>query len=134
MTDPTRPALPYVLPMAGFLLLTALEGALPTSGRGPDPFWYPLAYTIKVAVVAGLAWACRSSWRDLAPRPAPWVLALAAALGLVIAAASGWGWTVVIRHSPSSVAGRALIPTSCPRPDSGGSWRSDCSAWCSWSP
>src|SRR4051794_36281618 len=89
MTEPattSRPVLPYIVPMVGFLVLTAVEGYLPTSRGGPDPVWYPLVYTLKVVVVAGLAWMCRSTWRDLAPWPGPATLALAAALGLGVAA------------------------------------------------
>jgi CAAX prenyl protease-like protein len=89
-----RQALPYVLPMAGFLVMTAVEGYLPSTGGRPSPLWYPLAYTAKVAVVAGLAWGCRSSWRDLAPRPGPKWLALAVVIGLLVALAwvglEGW--------------------------------------------
>jgi CAAX prenyl protease-like protein len=72
--------------MVGFLALTSLEGYLPTRGGGVDPFWYPVVYAIKVAIVAALAWMCRSTWRDLAPRPSPGALALATALGLGVAA------------------------------------------------
>jgi CAAX prenyl protease-like protein len=83
---PARPLLVYVIPMAAFLALTSVEGMLPRGADGgPSPLWYPLAYTLKVAIVAGLAWACRSAWRDLAPRPGPGVLALAIALGLAVA-------------------------------------------------
>ena len=37
--------------------------------RRASPHWYPLAYAAKVAIVAALAWACRSTWRDLRPLP-----------------------------------------------------------------
>jgi len=72
------PWLPYVAPMAAFLLLTAAEDAWPGG--------YAVAYVAKVAVVTAVAWACRSTWRDLAPRPGPAALGLAIALGLGIAA------------------------------------------------
>jgi CAAX prenyl protease-like protein len=94
---PMRPLLAYVVPMAAFLALTAVEGMLPTgAGGGPSPLWYPLAYTLKVAIVGALAWACRSSWRDLAPRPSPGVLAVAIALGLAVAAV----WVGLDGHFP----------------------------------
>ena len=89
MPEPTAPlltALPYVVPMVGFLAFTSLEGYLPTRGGGVDPFWYPVVYAIKVAIVAAVAWMCRSTWRDLSPRPSPGALALATALGLGVAA------------------------------------------------
>lgn len=80
-----NPALPYIVPMAGFLALTQVEAYLPVTGGQVSPFWYPLTYAAKVAIVAGLAWACRSSWRDLAPRPGPRDLILAVLLGLLVA-------------------------------------------------
>jgi CAAX prenyl protease-like protein len=82
--------------MVGFLALTAAEGYLPTRGGGIDPFWYPVVYAIKVAIVAVLAWMCRSTWRDLAPRPGPGALALATALGLGVAAI----WVGLDGHYP----------------------------------
>ncbi len=99
MTEPTTPspsALPYVAPMVGFLAITAAEGYLPTRGGGVDPLWYPVLYAIKVAVVAALAWMCRSAWRDLSPRPSPGALALASALGLGVAAL----WVGLDGHYP----------------------------------
>src|SRR4051794_24088802 len=87
--DLDRPALPYIIPMAGFLLLTQAEAYLPGTADGKASSWYPLAYAAKVAIVAALAWACRSSWRDLRPWPGPAWLALSAAPGLAIAAL--WG-------------------------------------------
>jgi CAAX prenyl protease-like protein len=79
-----QPALPYVIPMAGFLILTSVEGYLPVRGTPPSPAWYPLAYTFKIAVVVALIWLCRSTWRDFAPRPRARSAALAAALGLLV--------------------------------------------------
>ena len=88
MTEPAsapHPVLPYVVPMFGFLALTSLEGHLSGTGSGPASLGYPLAYTLKVALVTPLAWACRSSWRDLAPWPGVRSLAPAAAVGLLVA-------------------------------------------------
>ncbi|HEY2155223.1 MAG TPA: CAAX prenyl protease-related protein, partial [Isosphaeraceae bacterium] len=71
--------LPYVAPMATFLLLTNLEGY-------PPPAWYPLAYAAKVAIVTAVVIACRSTWRDLRPRPSTGALALAVGVGLAVTA------------------------------------------------
>jgi CAAX prenyl protease-like protein len=91
-----RPWLPYVAPMAAFLLLTNAEGWLPTSDGRADPRWYPIAYAAKVGLVSAVAWACRSTWRDLAPRPGPAVLGLAATLGVAVAAV----WVGLDGHYP----------------------------------
>src|SRR5690349_47957 len=90
------PWLPYVAPMVVFLALTAVEGSLPGTTERSASRWYPLAYSIKVAVVAAVAWACRSTWRDLAPRPGPGGLALAVVLGLGVAAV----WVGLDGHYP----------------------------------
>ena len=83
--DPFRAIVPYVVPMFGYLTLTTLEGYLPTAAGGaPSPLWYPAAYALKVAVVAGLMVAYRSTWRDLAPWPGVRNLALSMALGLAV--------------------------------------------------
>jgi CAAX prenyl protease-like protein len=73
-----REMLPYVAPMFTFLVLTSLEGYL------PDPAWYPMAYTTKVALVALVAWLCREAWRDLRPMPSALGLALAVVAGFVV--------------------------------------------------
>jgi CAAX prenyl protease-like protein len=83
----TRALVPYAIPMAGYLVLTTIEGYLPTAaGGGPSPFWYPLAYAVKVAVVAALMWVCRSTWRDLRPWPGVAAIALAVGMGLAVTA------------------------------------------------
>ena len=76
---PPPPWLPYVAPMAAFLVLTSAEGWFGARA-------YPVAYAIKVALVAAVAWACRSTWRDLAPWPGWGAIAAGVALGLVVAA------------------------------------------------
>ena len=87
--DPLSPRmawLPYVAPMATFLLLTSLEGYLP-KGSGDSPSaWYPLAYAAKAAIVAAVMFACRSTWRDLRPRPSARAVGLAVGLGLAVTA------------------------------------------------
>jgi CAAX prenyl protease-like protein len=82
----TRTALPYVVPMLGFVALTAAEGWIAGEWGASRPIVYPVAYTFKIAIVACLAWRFRAAWRDLAPRPGALGLALAALLGLVVAA------------------------------------------------
>ena len=84
-SSPPSP-MPYVVPMAAFLALTALEGTLPRAAGRSISTWYPLAYGLKVVVVAALAWFYRSTWRDLRPRPGAAALGLAVALGLVVTA------------------------------------------------
>jgi CAAX prenyl protease-like protein len=71
--------LPYAAPMFAFLVLTSLEGSLPGG-----PASYPVAYAIKVAIVAAVAWFYRSAWSDLRPVPSPGKLALAVLVGLVV--------------------------------------------------
>jgi CAAX prenyl protease-like protein len=85
-TGPGMAWLPYVAPMATFLVLTSLEGTLPTGEDGSPSTWYPLAYAAKVAIVTAVAIACRSAWRDLRPRPSAVAVALAVGVGLVVAA------------------------------------------------
>src|SRR3954447_8537376 len=78
------PWLPYVAPMATFLLLTSAEDWLPKAGEKPHPTYYPIYYAFKIAVVAFVCWLGRSSWRDLAPRPGAKAIGLAVVLGLVV--------------------------------------------------
>ena len=77
------PWLPYVAPFATFLLLTQAEASIP--GTAPTS-WYPIAYAVKVAIVALVMWLCRSSWRDLDPWPRPVGQAMAVAVGLAVTA------------------------------------------------
>jgi uncharacterized protein len=80
--------LPYVAPMATFLVLTTLEGYLPKAegGKIPSPTWYPIAYACKAVIVTLVVIACRSTWRDLRPKPRAGTVALAVALGLAVTA------------------------------------------------
>jgi CAAX prenyl protease-like protein len=72
--------------MLAFLLLTAAEGFLPQSEGAVRPNAYALFYTFKVLVVTIVAVRCRSTWRDLGPRPSvPWIAAAMAIGALVIA-------------------------------------------------
>lgn len=72
-----RPWLPYVAPLATFLVLTSAEGYVPKA-------WYPIAYTVKIAVVAAVAWWYRAAWRDFRPRPSVAVLVASIALGVLV--------------------------------------------------
>jgi uncharacterized protein len=98
LVDTWALAWPYIAPMGGFLALTSIEGQLPTAPGGmPSPLWYPLAYTVKVAIVTGLVWWYRESWRDLKPLPSPAGLALAVGVGLAVIAA----WIGLDGHYPT---------------------------------
>lgn len=80
-----NPWWPYVVPLGLFLLLTSAEGMLPTAaGGGAHPFWYPIAYAVKIAIVAASAWVARSAWRDLRPIPNGPTLVAATLLGLLV--------------------------------------------------
>jgi CAAX prenyl protease-like protein len=84
-SPPSRPWLPYVAPMAAFLVLTSVEDWLPKDKAVPHPTYYPWFYAFKIAVVAFTCWLSRSSWRDLSPRPGLGSLALSFILGLLVA-------------------------------------------------
>ena len=83
---PTAEILPYVVPMFAYVALGGLEGYLPQVDNQPSPTWYPIAYAVRVAIVAGLAWWYRSTWNDLRPRPGPLAIVLAIVSGLVVSA------------------------------------------------
>lgn len=109
------PVWPYVVPLAGFLALTALEGRLPTGPGGtPSPVWYPVAYAVKIGVVCGLIWLCRSTLRDLRPWPSPAGAALAVVVGLAVTAV----WVGLDGHYPALpyLSGKrvAFDPTALP--------------------
>jgi CAAX prenyl protease-like protein len=86
-----REFLPYIAPMFTYVALSSLEGSL------PDPSWYPAAYAVKAAIVAGQMWWYRSTWRDLRPAPGPAPLAMAVAAGLVVIAL----WIGLDGHYPA---------------------------------
>jgi CAAX prenyl protease-like protein len=74
------PLLIYLGPMFAFLLLTTAED-MTSKALG-----YPLAYALKILLVAIIAFVCRDSWRDLRPKPNLAAIVVAVILGLVIAA------------------------------------------------
>lgn len=84
MNDVDKLAVPYVLPMGLFLVLTSLEG---TISAGHVAATYPWLYAVKLTVVAGVAWVCRSTWRDLRPWPGVGPALAAVVLGLMVTAA-----------------------------------------------
>lgn len=64
-----RPWLAYLAPLALFLVLSVFEGLLPKERGVVRPGAYAVAYAIKIVLVSAAAWACRSTWADLRPRP-----------------------------------------------------------------
>ena len=76
--------LPYVVPIFAYVSLGGVESYLPRADNQPSPHWYPIAYTIRVAIVAALAWWYRSTWKDLRPTPSPRALLLAIAIGMLV--------------------------------------------------
>lgn len=107
------PWLPYVAPMLTYVLLLTAMGYLPRASGGPAGDWYPLAYSIQIAITALVAWACRSSWRDLIPRPG--VGALAGAVGLGLGIAVLWVGLDPYYWKPGEVGTRAgFDPTVLP--------------------
>ena len=76
--------LPYVAPIFAYVSLSGLEGYLPQVDKQPSPHWYPIAYAVKVVVVAALAWWYRSTWRDLRPFPSLPALILATLTGALV--------------------------------------------------
>ena len=76
--------LPYLVPIFVYVTLSGLEGYLPLVDKQPSPFWYPIAYAVKVAVVAGSAWWYRATWKDLGPFPKLPSLLLAILTGLLV--------------------------------------------------
>jgi uncharacterized protein len=84
LNQPSRPWLPYIAPMAAFLFLTSAESWLPKPSEGSHTTYYPPFYAIKITVVAVICWLCRSTWRDLFPRPGMKSVGLAVGLGLLV--------------------------------------------------
>ena len=66
---PTADILPYVVPMFAYVALGGLESYLPQVDSQPSPTWYPIAYAVRVVIVAAMAWYYRSTWKDLRPFP-----------------------------------------------------------------
>ena len=81
------PWLPYAAPFALFLLLTTLEAQLPRE-------LYPLAYTVKIALVTLLLIVLRRAYPEARPGGGGW--AAATALGVALL----YLWIVVDKHTP----------------------------------
>jgi CAAX prenyl protease-like protein len=74
-----------VAPMFAFLLLTAGEDA---AAKATDPvLGYPIAYSVKILLVAFVAILCRATWRDLIPIPRASQLVVAIIIGVLVAIA-----------------------------------------------
>jgi uncharacterized protein len=80
----TADILPYVVPMFAYVALGGIESYLPQVNSQPSPTWYPIAYAVRVAIVAALAWYYRETWKDLRPAPGFLGIALAVASGLLV--------------------------------------------------
>ena len=76
--------LPYLVPIFAYVTLSGVEGYLPQVDKQPSPFWYPMAYAAKVALVAASAWWYRATWKDLRPFPSFPSLGLATVTGLLV--------------------------------------------------
>lgn len=104
----SNPWLPYVAPMAAYLLLTSAESFLPQGPEGSaHPTWYPVAYGVKAAVLLAVMWLCRSTWADLRIGPErriDWVIA--AVLGLAVAVV--WVGAERLVEAAVSASGLAL--------------------------
>jgi uncharacterized protein len=95
--------IPYAAPMFAYVALGGLEGYLPAHGGQPSPFWYPLAYAIRVALVAILCWHYRATWNDFRPWPKMAALVLAVLVGVVV-----WGLWIGLdgRYPPIPLLGK----------------------------
>ncbi len=80
-----RPAwLPYVAPIATFLILTSVVAWLSRLAGSSSPAWYPPALVVLLMVVAVVAWFCRSTWIDLLPMPRTggWIVSILTGLAV----------------------------------------------------
>ncbi len=79
-----RPAIPYALPLAVYMLTGGGESWLVEHLGQTRPWLYPALYAGRLALTAAIAWACRSTWVDFKPWPRPAATALAVAAGLLV--------------------------------------------------
>ena len=79
--------IPYVAPMFAYVGLTALEGYVPQLLGKPSSAGYPIAYGVKLILVALLAWYYRATWKDLRPVPSLGKIALGVLTGFLVCAA-----------------------------------------------
>lgn len=80
----TADILPYVVPMFAYVALGGIETYLPQVDGQPSPTLYPIAYTVRLAIVAILSWRYRRTWADLRPAPGLPGILLALAAGLLV--------------------------------------------------
>lgn len=80
----TADLLPYAAPMFAYVALGGIESYLPQVDSQPSPTWYPVAYAVRVVIVAALAWHYRRTWSDLRPAPGFIGIVLAVATGLLV--------------------------------------------------
>lgn len=92
----TADILPYLLPMFAYVTIGGVESYLPQEASGPSPVWYPIAYAVKLIIVAGMAWYYRATWNDFRPFPGALGVLLAVASGLVVTAL----WVGLDGHYP----------------------------------
>ena len=92
--------------MFAYVGLTSLEGYLPQLMGSPSPLWYPIAYGIKLILVALLAWHYRATWNDFRPAPSLGKIALGVLTGLLVCAAWVGSRRALSRCSSSWAAGR----------------------------
>ncbi len=96
-SDRRWPWLPYVAPMATYVLLTSLEDYLPQTRPGaPTIAHYPWVYAIKLGTVMVVLGLCRATWRDLRPWPGLAASAASVAIGILVAVA----WVGLDGHYP----------------------------------
>jgi CAAX prenyl protease-like protein len=76
--------LPYAVPMFAYVGLGALEGYLPQLTGKPSATLYPVAYGVKLFLVALLAWHYRATWSDFRPRSGALTTILGVLTGLVV--------------------------------------------------
>ncbi len=70
--------------MFAYVALGGLESYLPQVDSHPSPVWYPIAYGIRVVIVAAMAWYYRSTWSDLRPFPSVTSIVLGIVSGLIV--------------------------------------------------
>jgi CAAX prenyl protease-like protein len=89
--------IPYVAPIFGYVGLTALEGYVPQLLGKESAAWYPIAYCIKLVLVALVAWHYRATWKDFLPAPSIGKIVLGVVTGVLVCAA----WVGLDGHYPT---------------------------------
>jgi CAAX prenyl protease-like protein len=76
--------LPYVIPMFAYVALGSVDSLLPKVDGHSSPVWYPISYTVKLLIVAGLMIYYRATWNDFLPIPSWRALATGALAGAFV--------------------------------------------------